>query len=62
MWLQASGLIGSPMTYSLFEYAKEKAEELVNVTDSHPVPVSLSCIGLGLESIMHRTGARVHHA
>lgn len=26
---QAEGLIGSPMTYSLFEVAKERAEELI---------------------------------
>lgn len=39
-FLQAAGLIGSPMTYSLFEFAKEKVEELVNVTDDQAVHVS----------------------
>ena len=27
--MQAEGLIGSPMTYSLFEAAKEKGSELI---------------------------------
>ena len=27
-------LIGSPMTYSLMEYAKENAEDLVTVTET----------------------------
>ena len=36
MLYQAEVLIGSPMTYSLFEYAKENAEELVTVTESLP--------------------------
>ena len=33
---QAEVLLGSPMTYSLFEYAKENAEDLVTVTESQP--------------------------
>ena len=32
--VQAEMLLGSPMTYSLMEYAKENAEELVTVTES----------------------------
>ena len=33
---QAEVLLGSPMTYSLFEYAKENADDLVIVTESQP--------------------------
>ena len=34
---QAESLLGSPMTYSLFEFAKEHAEELV-VAETTAVP------------------------
>ena len=41
---QAEGLIGSPMTYSLFEVAKEKAEEMtVDLPEHLSEPVTTVC-------------------
>lgn len=58
--MQAEGLIGSPMTYSLFEVAKEKAEEMIvdvcdDVTES-AVPVSILVQQMKLLCLLYLKG------
>lgn len=38
---QAEGLLGSAMTYTLFEYIREHGRELVEVCDQPPLPDGL---------------------
>ena len=41
--LQAQSLLGSPMTYSLFEYAKEQAIGLVELETVESVSEAFTC-------------------